>query len=79
VVYLKVSFDTQFERTSRRKGKRPLLDQPNPKEKLAKLNQEREPLYRKIADLTYNTDQLAPLALAKEIMADIKKLVIDKA
>ena len=74
VVYLQVSFDKQFERTSRRKGTRPLLNQPNPKEKLAKLNQEREPLYQEIADLTYSTDKLAPAALAKRILADIKKL-----
>ncbi len=74
VIYLKVSFEVQFKRTRRRKSTRPLLNQPNPKEKLTKLNQEREPLYRETADLIYDTDQFIPLALAKKILNDIKKL-----
>lgn len=74
VVYLEVSFDIQFSRTSKRFGTRPMLVTDNPKLTLEKLNQQREPLYRQIADLTYCTDHLEPRQIAKQILHDIKKL-----
>ncbi len=71
VVYLRVSLNDQLERTRRRKGKRPLLNQPNPKEKLEALNQAREPIYRELADLIYDTDNKEPIAIAKQILKDV--------
>ena len=74
VVHLEVSLDIQFARTNQRQGTRPMLITDNPKETLQKLNQTREPLYQKIADLTYCTDDLHPRQIAKQILRDVKLL-----
>ena len=71
IVYLKVSLDIQFERTNRRKGARPLLNESNPKEKLEVLNKNREPIYITLADLTINTDHCSPQQVAKTILKKI--------
>ena len=54
VVYLKVGIDQQWQRT-RRNRRRPLLLDPDPRAVLERLNAERSPLYREIADLTVDT------------------------
>lgn len=74
VIYLKVSLPIQVERTSHRKDTRPLVDVPNPKEKLMELNKIREPLYEEIADLVYDTDNKTPKNIANQIIKDVKKL-----
>lgn len=71
VVYLTVSFDVQFERTSRRKGARPLLNAPNSKETLETLNKNREPIYKELADITIDTDHCSPQEVAKIILKKI--------
>lgn len=71
VIYLKVSLDEQFERVSRRPGTRPLLNQPNPKEKLNALNKSREAIYESIADLTIDTDGLVPKEVAELVIAHL--------
>ena len=63
--------DVQFARTNRSKGTRPMIVTNNPKETLEQLNSEREPLYEKIADLIYPTDELHPMQIAKQILDDI--------
>ncbi len=74
VVYLKASLTTQLKRTARRKGGRPLVENAaDPEEVLTKLNEQREPLYNEIADLTYNTDKLQPQSIAKKILKDMEK------
>ncbi len=72
VIYLKVSLPIQYERTSRRKGVRPLMESNNPKAKLAQLNAAREPLYAEIANLIYDTDLLEPKTIAQKIVDDVK-------
>lgn len=73
VIYLYVSLEIQIDRT-RRTDTRPLLENvADPVAKLISLNAEREPLYKAIADLTYNTDHLQPHALAEKILTDIEE------
>lgn len=69
VIYLNVSIEIQLQRT--RYGGRPLLNCADPKERLLDLNSKRDPLYRSIADLIYNTDDLIPLKLAQSIKDDV--------
>lgn len=56
VVYLQASIDQQLERTAKDK-KRPLLQVDDKEAQLRKLMEEREPLYREIADLTIETSE----------------------
>lgn len=63
VIYLQVSLSEQIRRASHRRGTRPLLNVPNPSEKLSQLNKERAPLYLEIADLVYETDAKSPKRL----------------
>lgn len=55
VIYLHTSVDQQLRRTGRDRH-RPLLQTDNPRQKLADLMAEREPLYREIADIVIETD-----------------------
>ncbi|HHJ14047.1 MAG TPA: shikimate kinase AroK [Gammaproteobacteria bacterium] len=55
VIYLKTSVEQQLQRTTRDRN-RPLLQTPNPRERLQQLLAEREPLYRELADLVIETD-----------------------
>lgn len=66
VIHLDSPLDRLVERT-RRDRKRPLLQQGKPAETLARLQQEREPLYREIADYRFVTDRQGPRILAREI------------
>jgi shikimate kinase len=54
VVYLRAPLELLVERTSRDHN-RPLLANTNPRQRLAALMQEREPLYREAADLIIDT------------------------
>jgi shikimate kinase len=67
VIYLTVSLEEQFERTSRRHGQRPLLMTGDPKEKLRTLNDVRDPLYKSTAHYVVTTDNKTPMRIAKEI------------
>lgn len=55
VIYLYCSVDHQFERTARDRN-RPLLRTSNPKARLQDLMQQREPLYREVADFVLPTE-----------------------
>ncbi len=67
VVYLETSVEQQFARTGRDK-RRPLINNDNPKETLAKLLQERDPLYREVADIVVSTDNLSATEIATTII-----------
>jgi shikimate kinase len=56
VVYLETSVEQQAERAGRTRH-RPLLHGTDPARRLGELMQEREPLYRAIADLTVSTNR----------------------
>lgn len=68
VIYLRASLDTQLNRTNQRKGVRPLLDIPDPFQKIIELDQERRPLYESIATHTFDTDIESPTAIVDQII-----------
>lgn len=70
VVYLYTSVDQQVTRTE--KGReRPLLENGDPREILEDLLQQRDPLYREIADLVVETDGRRVHAVASQIIENI--------
>lgn len=66
VVYLRTSVDQQLERTNRGR-ERPLLENRDKSEVLEQLTEERDPLYREIADLVVDTDGRRVRTVAREI------------
>lgn len=73
VVYLDASVAQQLERT-RLSSNRPLLETPDPAERLAALMRERGPLYREIATLTVVTDGRMVREVAQEIRRRLAEL-----
>lgn len=73
VAYLTVGFEQQVGRTSRHRGHRPLIDYPDSRARLEKLNREREPLYQYTADKIYKTDNQTPKDVAEQIFIDFQK------
>lgn len=74
VIYLTVSVEEQLKRIRYGKETRPLLNCSNPRERLQQLNQKRDPLYRAIADLIYETHKFSPHKLALQIHQDVIRL-----
>lgn len=68
VIYLRASLETQLTRTNQRKGVRPLLDTPNPRDKIIELETERRPLYEAIATYVYDTDKQSPTTISEHIV-----------
>jgi shikimate kinase len=58
VVYLQVGIDQQLQRLARDRS-RPLLASGDKQEKLRALAQVREPLYREVADMVFDSDGLS--------------------
>ena len=72
VVYLETSIGQQLERT--RHGRhRPLLNDTDPKEKLAELMRHRVLLYAEIADITVSTDGRRVQVVAEEIHRELQR------
>ena len=71
VVYLQCTPEQQFERTHRDKN-RPLLQTDNPLERLRSLMQERDPLYRRIADLVISTEGRNTNSVVREIFKRLR-------
>lgn len=67
VIYLETPLAQQVERTSSDK-RRPLLRDGEAREILERLQEEREPLYREVADLVFRADKRSARALAQEIV-----------
>ena len=66
VVYLHCSPEQQYLRTSRDRN-RPLLHTEDPLERLRGLMEERDPLYRQVADLVVSTERRGTSSVVKEI------------
>jgi shikimate kinase len=66
VVYLKTGVNEQLKRTGR-SGKRPLLNEGNPREVLERMAAERGPLYEEIADLSVDTDSQRVRSVARKL------------
>lgn len=67
VIYLRASINSILQRTSHDKS-RPLLQTADPRQKLEKLLQEREPLYLEIADLVVDTGRPNVQCLVQTIL-----------
>lgn len=74
VIYLKVPFDAQLQRTTRRPQGRPQLSEGDHKQRLLEINREIEPIYESLATLTYQATRVTPMNLAKRIWHDVKKI-----
>ena len=72
VIHLDSPLERLLQRT-RRDRSRPLLQQGDPRDTLARLQREREPLYREIADYRFVTDRQGPKALARQIEEKLKE------
>jgi shikimate kinase len=71
VVYLQCTPEQQFERTYRDKN-RPLLQTENPLERLRSLMQERDPLYRKTADMVVSSEGKNTSLVVREIVKRLR-------
>lgn len=72
-VYLHATLDQQRERTGKDRS-RPLLVGKNAEVVLQELMEVREPLYRELADIIYQTDNRNPRNTAAEIARQIEAL-----
>ena len=72
VIYLCVLPDELYART-RRDRNRPLLQVADPLTKIRELHQQRDPLYREIADLVLEGGGRTPLAVARQLELEIRK------
>ena len=68
VVYLQVALDEQLRRLAGDSG-RPLLQGVDRAERLAQLQAQREPLYREVADLAFDTGTFPPEQIADALAA----------
>jgi shikimate kinase len=66
VIYLHCTPEQQYARTSRDRN-RPLLQTQDPLERLRELMDERDPLYRQVADLVVSTEKRGTASVVKEI------------
>jgi len=72
VVYLDAPLDQQVERTSRDRN-RPLLQDGEPREILEGMAEERDPLYREVADFVFRADKRSARVLATEIVKALRE------
>lgn len=73
VIYLHCSVRQQYDRTHRDKN-RPLLSTPDPMGKLTELMEERDPLYREIADIIVSTEGRNTQAVVQDIRRTLEKM-----
>ena len=71
VVYLCAGIDDLLERTAKDKN-RPLLQTDDPRGKLLSILEEREPLYRQLADIILETNNMTVYAAVKELDKRLK-------
>ncbi|WP_444945077.1 shikimate kinase AroK [Microbulbifer sp. ZKSA006] len=76
VVYLQANIDQLLERTSKNTN-RPLLRVPNPRQRIAEILQEREPLYREVADIICDTNYLSPKQASLLVVEHLGNLLSD--
>lgn len=71
VVYLNVPPRVLWERT-RHDRSRPLLQVPNPRERIETLYRERDPLYREVADIVIDGNRGSPAGMVRQLEAAIE-------
>lgn len=74
VVYLHADIEILMRRTQRDR-RRPLLQTADPRTRMRELLEQRDPLYREVADLVVETDQRSPVKLAREVAAKLTPLL----
>ena len=72
VIYLRTSVDEQLRRTAHDRN-RPLLQTENPRARLESLLEQRDPLYREVADWVVDTDRGNARALAQRIVRRLRQ------
>lgn len=72
VIYLYCSPEQQYERTARDRN-RPLLQTEDPLQKLRTLMEQRDPLYRQVADLVVSTEKRSAATVVKEIRKHLER------
>lgn len=72
VIYLYCSPQQQYDRTARDRN-RPLLQTEDPLQRLKGLTEERDPLYRQVADLVVSTERRAAAAVVREIRRRLER------
>lgn len=72
VVYLRATAEQLYQRTSRDRN-RPLLQTENPREKIAQIIKEREPLYEEVADIIVDTGSGSIHGVVKRIITQLEK------
>jgi shikimate kinase len=72
VVYLKARVESLWERT-RHDSSRPLLATPNPRERLAEILDERDPLYREAAHIIVETGSQSAATLVGRVVAAVRE------
>lgn len=77
VVYLDADLDTLMRRTHRDR-KRPLLQTSDRRQKLEKIMQQRESLYRSEADVVVTTDGRSPVAVARKVATSLQSMNSDE-
>ena len=70
VVYLETSLAQQLQRVGKGRG-RPMLKGADLPQRLAQLREQREPLYREIADITLSTDNRRVSRVAEMILVEL--------
>ncbi|NNJ78251.1 MAG: shikimate kinase AroK [Xanthomonadales bacterium] len=77
VVYLSTSVQQQLRRLGRDRS-RPLLQTPDRRAKLLRLAEERNPLYREIADIEFPAQNRALDAVARDLAGTIRRFGSDE-
>jgi len=72
-IYLNAPVDVLVQRTAQDRN-RPLLQTDDPESRTLALLEEREPLYRQVAEMTVNTRYRSARVVAKEILRRIEAL-----
>ncbi|MCX5592307.1 shikimate kinase [Alcaligenes endophyticus] len=71
VVYLRASVDELFRRVARDRN-RPLLQNSDPRGTLARLLEQREPLYHEVAHLSFETGSAPVAPVVRQLLALLK-------
>jgi shikimate kinase len=71
VIYLRASVEDLWQRT-RHDRNRPLLQTDDPRAKLAQLFEQRDPLYREVADITMDTSKQSVQSLMHDLEEKLK-------
>jgi len=73
VIYLYASIEQLVRRTARDRN-RPLLQTADPKAKIKELMEQRDPLYREVADMILYTDDRSVRSVVKEILIRLEEM-----